>query len=146
MKLFIFVVILALLGWWGYNHGYIKPEWLGAGSASTPSSGAQGESLQAALNRGLPRMVSGEISLDRAAANRLAVSFEYRLVDLDEYAVAQRYGSTLPAEMQSQLFRDLCNNRAVREQVLAKGRDVQVQVRSQNGRTMYSTQLKPGGC
>jgi hypothetical protein len=146
VKLFIFVVVLALLGWWGYNHGYIKPERLGIGGSASTSSGAQGESLQATLNRGLPRMVTGEISLDRAAANSLAVSFEYRLVDLDEYAVAQRYGSTLPAEMQSQLFRDLCNNRALREQVLAKGRDVLIQVRAQEGRTMFTTQLRAGAC
>ena len=146
MKAFIIVVILALLGWWGYRHGYIKPEWLGAGSPTSTSSGAQGESLQETLNRGLPRMMSNEISLDRAAANSLAVSFDYRFVDLDQFAVSQRYGSTLPADLQSQLVRDLCGNRAVREQVLAKGRDVQVQVRAQDGRTMYTAQLKPGAC
>jgi hypothetical protein len=146
VKVFIFVVVLALLGWWGYRHGYLKPEWLGIGGSASTSSGTQGESLQATLNRGLPRMVSSEISLDRAAANNLAVSFDYRLVDLDQFAVSQRYGSTLPAEMQSQLVRDLCGNRTLREQVLAKGREVQVQVRAQDGRTMYTTQLKPGSC
>jgi hypothetical protein len=146
VKLFIFVVVLALLGWWGYHHGYLTPERLGLGGSASTSNGTQGESLQETLNRGLPRMVSGEISLDRAAASSLAVSFDYRLVDLDQFAVSQRYGSTMPAEMQNQLVRDLCGNRAVREQVLAKGRDVQVQVRAQDGRTMYTTQLKPGGC
>jgi hypothetical protein len=146
VKVFIFVVVVALLGWWGYRHGYLKPEWLGLGGGASTSSGTPGESLQETLNRGLPRMVSSEISLDHAAANTQAVSFDYRLVDLDQFAVAQRYGSTMPAEMQSQLVRDLCGNRAVREQVLAKGREVQVQVRAQDGRTMYTTQLKPGGC
>jgi hypothetical protein len=146
VKLFIFVVVLALLGWWGYHHGYIKPESLGLGGSASTSNGTRAESLQETLNRGLPRMVSSEISLDRAAASSLAVSFDYRLVDLDQFAVSQRYGSTMPAEMQSQLVRDLCGNRAVREQVLAKGRDVQVQVRAQDGRTMYTTQLRPGAC
>ena len=147
MKLFIVVVIVALLGWWGYQHHYIKPEWIGLGGGSAPGAkGDAAESLQDTLNRGLPRMVTGEISLDRAVANNLAASFEYRLVDLDQYAVSQRYGATMPAEMQSQLVASLCGMRAVREQVLAKGREVQVQVRAQDGRTMFGTQVKPGAC
>src|SRR6478752_5506182 len=98
MKMFIFVVVLAAAAWWGYRHGYIKPEWIGLGSPTAPASGA-GESLQATLNRGLPRMVANDVSLDRAVANNVVVTYDYRMVDLDQYAVAQRYGSTLPAEM-----------------------------------------------
>jgi len=147
MKAFIFVVVLALLGWWGYRHGYIKPDWFGGsgGTASTPGS-APAESLEKTLNRGLPRMVSNEISVDRATANDRLVTFNYRFIDLDQFAVAQRYGSSMPAEMQGALIRDLCANRDVREQVLARGREVQLQVRAQDGRTVFSAQLRPGGC
>lgn len=146
MKAFICVVIVVLLGWWGYRHNYLKPEWIGlGGSASAPKGGAA-ESLEDRLNRGLPRMVNNEISLDKAAANDLRVSFDYRFVDLDQYAVAQRYGSAPPPELLGGLVRDLCGNRAVREDVLARGREIQLQVRAQDGRTMFSTQLKPGGC
>jgi len=148
VKAFIFVVVLALLGWWGYRHGYLKPEWVGlGGSASTSSTkGGESESLEATLNRGLPRMVGNDISLDRAAANNLRVLFDYRLVDQDQFAVSQRYGSTIPAQMQADLIADLCRIRAVRQEVLARGRDIQVQVRAQDGRTMFTTQLRPGGC
>lgn len=147
MKAFIFVVVLALLGWWGYRHGYIKPDWFGGsgGAASAPGS-APAESLEQTLNRGLPRMVSSELSVDRAAANNVLVTFNYRFVDLDQYAVAQRYGSSMPAEMQGTLIRDLCGNRAVREEVLAKGREIVLQVHAQDGRTVFSGQLRPGGC
>jgi hypothetical protein len=91
-------------------------------------------------------MMSNEISVDRAVTNNLLVTFNYRFVDLDQYAVAQRYGSSMPAELQGTLIRDLCANRAVREQVLARGREVVLQVHAQDGRTMFSTQLRPGGC
>jgi hypothetical protein len=147
VKTFIFVVVLAAAAWWGYRHGYIKPEWIGVGSpASAPKAGSGGESLQATLNRGLPRMVANDVSLDRAVANNLAVTYDYRMVDLDQYAVAQRYGSTLPADMRGALIQDLCANRAVREQVLAGGREIQLQIHAQDGRTMFTTQLRPGGC
>jgi len=146
MKAFIFVVVLALLGWWGYRHGYIKPEWVGLGSSAPAPKSAAAESLQVTLNRGLPRMASSEISLDRAVANNLTVTFDYRLVDLDQFAVSQRYGSTLPPDMQSLLIRDLCSIRAVRDELLARGREVQVQVRAHDNRTMFTTQLRPGGC
>lgn len=146
MKALIFVVVLALLGWWGYRHGYIKPEWVRLGDSTPGAKSGAGESLQDTLGRGLPRMVGNEISLDRAVANNLVVSFDYRLVDLDQHAVSQRYGSSMPAEMQSALIRDLCANRDVREQVLARGREVLLQVRAQDGRTMFSAQLRPGGC
>lgn len=145
MKTFIIVVVLALLGWWAYRHNYIKPEWIGLGNAPSLPQG-KADSLHDALNRGLPRMASNEISLDRAVANNLNVIFDYRLVDLDQYAVNQKYGSTLPPDMQSLLIRDLCGMRAVREQVLAQGRTIEVQVRAQDSRPMYTTQLKPGGC
>jgi hypothetical protein len=147
MKAFIFIVVLAAAAWWGYRHGYIKPEWIGLGTpASTPTSGSGGESLQATLNRGLPRMVANDVSLDRAVANNVVVTYDYRMVDLDQYAVAQRYGSTLPADMRGALIQDLCANRAVREQVLARGREIQLQIHAQDGRTMFTTQLRPGGC
>lgn len=147
MKMFVFVVLLAAAAWWGYRHGYIKPEWIGLGApASAPKAGSGGESLQATLNRGLPRMVANDVSLDRAVANNLAVTYDYRMVDLDQYAVAQRYGSTLPADMRGALIQDLCANRAVREQVLAGGREIQLQIHAQDGRTMFTTQLRPGGC
>lgn len=144
MKTIVFILVLAAAVYWGYRHGYIKPGWFGGsgGTASTPSA----ESLEQTLNRGLPRMVSNEISVDRAVANNLLVAFNYRFVDLDQYAVAQRYGSSMPAEMQGMLIRDLCANRNVREQVLARGREVVLQVHAQDGRTMFSTQLRPGGC
>jgi len=146
VKAFIFVVVLALLGWWGYRHGYLKPEWVRlGGSTSAPKDGA-GESLNDSLNRGLPRMVGTEVSLDRAVANNVTVTFVYRLPDLDQHAVSQRYGSTMPAEMQSLLIRDLCGIRALREEVLARGREALLQVRAQDGRTMFSAQLRPGGC
>ena len=145
MKALIFIVVLGLLGWWGYRHNYIKPEWIGLGDkAASAKSGP--ETLQDALNRGLPRMAGSELSLDRAVANNIAVTFDYRFIDLDQNAVSQRYGSTMPAEMQTLLIRDLCGIRAVRDQVLAAGRPVQVQVRALDGRTMFNTQLKPGGC
>ena len=146
MKALVIVVVLGLLGWWGYRHGYLKPEWIGlGGSASTAKSTAR-ESLQDTLNRGLPRMASTEVSLDRAVANSLTVTFDYRFIELDQNAVAQRYGSTIPADLRTLLIRDLCGIRAVRDEVLAAGREVQVQVRAQDGRTMFGTQLKPGGC
>jgi len=145
LKIIVVILVLAAAGYWGYRHRYIKPEWFGAGTAATPGN-APAESLEQTLNRGLPRMVSNDLSADRAVANNLLVTFNYRFVDLDQYAVAQRYGSTLPAEMQGTLFRDLCGNRAVREQVLARGRDVVLQIRAQDGRTMFTTQLRPGGC
>jgi hypothetical protein len=135
-----------LLGWWGYRHNYIKPEWIGLGGSASSAKAGAGESLQDALNRGLPRMAGNELSLDRAVANNIGVTFDYRFIDLDQNAVSQRYGSSMPAEMQSLLIRDLCGIRAVRDQVLAAGRDVQVQVRALDGRTMFNTQLKPGGC
>jgi len=93
VKAFVVVVVLALLGWWGYRHGYIKPEWVGLGSSASTSTtkGGESESLEATLNRGLPRMVGNDISLDRAAANNLRVLFDYRLVDQDQFAVSQRY-------------------------------------------------------
>src|SRR4051812_43512358 len=148
MKTFIFIVVLAAAAYWGYRHGYIKPQWIGlgdtAGTAATASG--TGASLQDTLNRGLPRMVANEVSVDRAVANNLIVSYDYRLVDLDQYAVAQRYGSTLPADMRGALIQDLCANRAVREQLLARGREVQLQIHAQDGRTMFTTQLRPGGC
>jgi hypothetical protein len=147
LKTFVVILLLAAAGYWGYRHGYIKLDWFGGsgGTASAPGN-APAESLEQALNRGLPRMVSNDISADRAVASNLLVTFNYRFVDLDQYAVAQRYGSTLPAEMQGTLIRDLCGNRAVREQVLARGRDVVLQIRAQDGRTMFTTQLRPGGC
>jgi len=144
LKAIIAILILAAAGYWGYRHGYIKPGWLGLGGPG--GSASTSESLQDTLNRGLPRMVSSEVSLDRAAASNLAVSFEYRLIDLDQYAAAQKYGSTLPAEMRGALIQDLCASRAVREQVLARGRDIRLQVRAQDGRTMFTTELRPGGC
>jgi hypothetical protein len=91
-------------------------------------------------------MVGNEVSVDRAVANNLLVVFDYRFVDLDQYAVAQRYGSSMPAEMQGALIRDLCANRDVREQVLARGREVTLQVHAQDGRTVFSARLRPGGC
>ena len=144
MKAIVVIVILAAAVYWGYRHNYIKPGWFGLGGQGGTASTA--ESLQDALNRGLPRMVGRELSLDRAAANNLAVSYEYRFIDLDQYAVTQRYGSALPADMRGMLIQDLCASRALREQVLAKGRDVRLQVRAQDGRTMYTTELRPGGC
>jgi hypothetical protein len=145
LKAFVFILILAAAAYWGYRHGYLKPErWLG-GPAAT-SGGSSDESLQSVLNRGLPRMVTSEVSADRAVANNVTVAFDYRLVDLDQYAVSQRYGSAMPAEMQSALIRDLCANRDVREQVLARGREVLLQIHAQDGRTMFSAQLRPGGC
>ena len=146
MKALIFVVVLGLLGWWGYRHGYIKPEWVGLGNPPSASKGGAGESLQDTLNRGLPRMLSNELSVDRAGANNQLVTFDYRFIDLDQYAVAQRFGSTMPAELQGTLIRDLCANRAVREQVLASGREVVLRVHSRDGRTVFSGQLRPGGC
>jgi hypothetical protein len=145
MKTLIIVVVLALLGYWGYRHGYIKPEWLGVGVSAPPAGGA-GESLHDSLNRGLPRMVGTEVSLDRAVANNAQVAFDYRFIDLDQFGVTQRYGSTLPAEVQGLVVRDLCSNRAVREQVLAKGREIQVQIRARDGRTVFTMPLRPGGC
>jgi hypothetical protein len=144
MKTIVVVVILAAAAYWGYRHGYIKPAWLGLGGQGGTT--ATSESLQDTLNRGLPRMVSSEVSLDRAAASNQAVSYEYRFIELDQYAVTQRYGSTLPADMRDLLIRDLCANRALREQLLAKGRDVRLQIRAQDGRTMFTTELRPGGC
>jgi hypothetical protein len=146
MKAFIFVVVLALLGWWGYRHGYVKPEWVGLGSPPSAPKDGVGESLQETLNRGLPRMVGNEVSQDRATANNQLVSFDYRFIDLDQFGVTQRYGSTLPADVQGMLVRDLCVNRAVRDQVLARGREVQLQLRASDGRTVFTTQLRPGGC
>jgi len=146
MKTFIVVLVLAALGWWAYSHGYLKPEWSRGSAGTAPSASAPADSLQDALNRGLPRMVNNDISLDRVAASNVVVSFNYRLVDLDEYAANQRYGSTMPAEMQGALVRDVCGNRAAVEQLLARGRDVQIQVHSQDGRTMFNAQVRPGGC
>jgi hypothetical protein len=145
MKTFIFVVVLAAATYWGYRHGYLKPEWIGLGGPAGTATSA-GESLQDTLNRGLPRIVVNDVSLDRAVANTLVVTYDYRMVELDQYAVAQRYGSTLPADMRGALIQDLCANRAVREQVLARGRDIQLQIHAQDGRTMFTTQLRPGGC
>jgi hypothetical protein len=138
--------VLSLLGWWAYRHGYIKPEWVGLGSPPAASKDGAGESLQETLNRSLPRMVGNEVSQDRATANNQLVSFDYRFIDLDQFGVTQRYGSTLPADVQSMLIRDLCVNRAVRDQVLARGREVQIQIRASDGRTVFTTQLRPGGC
>ena len=146
MKAIVVILVLAGAAYWGYRHGYIKPEWFGGGGDKAASGGAPAESLQQALNRGLPRMLNNEVSVDRAVANNLRVAFEYRFIDLDQYAVAQRYGSAMPAELQGALIRDLCANRDVREQVLARGRDVTLQVHAQDGRTMFSAQLRPGGC
>jgi hypothetical protein len=146
VKALIFVVVLGLLGWWAYRHGYIKPEWLGLGSPPSVQKDGAGESLQDTLNRGLPRMLNNELSVDRARANNQLVTFEYRFIDLDQYAVAQRYGSSLPAELQGALVRDLCANRAVRGQVLASGREVVLRVHSQDGRTVFTSQLRPDGC
>jgi hypothetical protein len=147
LKTFIFIVVVAAALYWGYRHGYIKPDWFGGsgGTVATPG-GAPAESLEKTLNRGLPRMVGNEVSVDRAVANNQLVSFDYRFVDLDQYAVAQRYGSTMPAELQGVLIRDLCANRNVREQVLARGREIVLQVHAQDGRTVFSGQLRPGGC
>ena len=146
MKALIVVVLLGLLGWWAFRHGYIKPEWVGLGNPPPAAKGGAGESLQETLNRGLPRMLNNEVSVDRAAANNQLVTFDYRFIDLDQYAVAQRYGSTMPAELHGTLIRDLCGNRAVREQVLASGREVVLRVHSQDGRTVFAGQLRPGGC
>jgi hypothetical protein len=147
VKTIVVVLILGALAYWGYRHGYIKREWLGGpGGAASSSAGAPADSLEQALNRGLPRMLSNEVSVDRAVANNLRVGFDYRFIDLDQYAVAQRYGSAMPAELHSALVRDACANRVVREQVLAGGREVTLQVRSLDGRTMFTAQLRPGGC
>ena len=146
MKALIFVVVLGLLGWWAYSHRYIKPEWIGLGNPSSAAKGGAGESLQETLNRGLPRMLNNEVSVDRAAANNQLVTFDYRFIDLDQFAVSQRYGSNMPAELHGTLIRDLCANRAVRDQVLKSGREVVLRVHSQDGRTVYAGQLKPGGC
>ena len=124
----------------------IKPEWVGLGSPPSARKDGAGESLQETLNRGLPRMVGNEVSQDRATANNQLVSFDYRFIDLDQFGVTQRYGSTLPADVQAMLVRDLCVNRAVRDQVLARGREVQLQLRASDGRTVFTTQLRPGGC
>lgn len=146
-KTIAFILVLAAGAYYGYRHGYIKPDWFGGSGRTTATPGsAPAESLETTLNRGLPRMVSNEISVDRAIANNLLVAFNYRFVDLDQHAVAQRYGSSMPAEMQSALIRDLCANRDVREQVLARGREVVLQVHAQDGRTMFSAQLRPDGC
>jgi len=144
LKAIIVIVILAAAGYWGYRHGYIKPAWFGLGQQG--GSASPSASLEDTLNRGLPRMVSTEVSLERATASKLAVSYEYRFIELDQYAVAQRYGSTLPADLRVTLIQDLCANRALREQVLAAGRDVRLQVRAQDGRTMFTTELRAGGC
>ena len=146
MKALVIVVVLGLLGWWGYRHGYLKPEWIGLGGSAPTGKSTARESLQDTLSRGLPRMASPEVSLDRAVANNLTVTFDYRFIELDQNAVAQRYGSTIPADLRTLLIRDLCGIRAVRDEVLSAGREVQVQVRAQDGRTMFGTQLKPGGC
>jgi hypothetical protein len=147
LKTIVFILVVAAAAYWGYRHGYIKPDWFGGsgGTASTPASASAG-SLEQTLNRGLPRMVSNEVSVDRAVANSQLVTFDYRFVDLDQYAVQQRYGSSMPAEMRGALVRDLCANREVREQVLAQGRGVILQVHAQDGRTVFSAELRPGGC
>ena len=145
MKTLVFILVVAVAAYWGYRHGYIKPDWFGASGTSTPGSASTG-SLEQTLNRGLPRMVSNEVSVDRAVANSQLVTFDYRFVDLDQYAVQQRYGSSMPAEMRGTLIRDLCANREVREQVLAQGRGVILQVHAQDGRTVFSAELRPGGC
>jgi hypothetical protein len=146
VKAIVIIGVLAAAGYWGYRHGYIKPAWFGLGQQGGTAASSSAGSLQDTLNRGLPRMVGSELSLERATANNLAVSYEYRFIDLDQYAVTQRHGSTLPADMRGTLIQDLCANRALREQVLAAGRDVRLQVRAQDGRTMFTTELRPGGC
>jgi hypothetical protein len=146
MKTFIFVLVVAAAGWWGYRHGYIKPQWVGLGGSTSAQKGGAEDSLQDILNRGLPRMVGNDISVDRARVNNLGVSFDFRLVDMDQFQVSQKYGSTLPADMQKTLVADLCLVRAVREQVLAKGQQIQMQIRAQDGRTMFASELRPGGC
>jgi hypothetical protein len=91
-------------------------------------------------------MLNNEVSVDRAVANNQRVGFDYRFIELDQYAVAQRYGSAIPAELRGAMIRDACANRDVREQVLARGRDVTLQVHALDGRTMFSAQLRPGDC
>ena len=148
MKAVLFILALAVGVYYAYRVGYIKPEWFSGSPGPASSSGGAGppESLEKTLNRGLPRMVGSEVSVDRAVANNVQVVFNYRLVDLDQFAATQRYGSSMPAEMQGALFRDLCANRALREQVLARGREVLLQIHAQDGRTLFSAQLRPGGC
>jgi hypothetical protein len=147
MKTIVVVLILGALAYWGYRHGYIKPAWFGGlGGATSSPAGAPGESIEKALNRGLPRMLNNEVSVDRAVANNQRVGFDYRFIELDQYAVAQRYGSAIPAELRGAMIRDVCANRDVREQVLARGRDVTLQVHALDGRTMFSAQLRPGDC
>jgi len=148
MKTILLVVIVAVAGFYGYRAGYFKPEWFGAGGDSAaPAAGtAKADSLEKILGRGLPRMVANDISLDRVVANNVQVVYNYRFTELDQFAVAQRYGSSLPADIQSALVRDLCGSRELREQVLARGREVLLQIHAQDGRTVFSAQLRPGGC
>src|SRR5258706_12916023 len=138
MKKIIVVLVVAFAGYYAYRLGYLKPELFSSsgGTATTPSAsgGAKPDSLEKTLNRGLPRMVTPEISLDRAVANNVQVVFNYRYVDLDQFAVSQRYGSFLPASAQTTLVRDLCGNRGLREKILARGRDVPLQINAQNSR------------
>ncbi|HEX9398117.1 MAG TPA: hypothetical protein VF943_15390 [Burkholderiales bacterium] len=150
MKTIIVVLIVAFAGYYAYRAGYLKPDMFNSsgGTASTPSEGggAKAESLEKTLNRGLPRMVTNEISLDRAVANNVQVVFNYRFVELDQFAVTQRYGSSMPADVQNAVVRDLCGKQDVRDQVLARGREVLLQIHAQDGRTVFSAQLRPGGC
>jgi len=149
MKTIIVVIIVAFAGYYAYRVGYLKPDMFSSSvkpATTSSGSGAKAESLERTLNRGLPRMVTNEVSLERAVANNVQVLFNYRFVELDQFAVTQRYGSTVPAEMQSAMVRDLCAKQEVREQVLARGREVQLQVQAQDGRTVFSAQLRPGGC
>lgn len=148
MKTIVVVIIVAFAGYYIYRTGGIKPEWFEFGSGKpSPAAGAgKADSLEKTLNRGLPRMVTNEVSLDRAVANNVQVLFNYRFIELDQFAVAQRYGSSMPADLQSTMVRDLCAKQDVRDQVLARGREVLMQVRAQDGRTVFSSSLKPGGC
>lgn len=147
MKSIAFAVVVALAAYYAWRHGYLDPAKIGALTSSAPSSGGKSpaEDLEKSLNRGLPRMMNNEISVDRASANNVLIVFHYRFVDLDQFAAAQRYGSSA-AELQASLVRDLCGSKEVRDLVLARGREVQLQLRARDGHTVLSAQLRPGGC
>src|SRR5260221_6417544 len=141
MKTIIVVLIVAFAGYYAYRACYLKPDMFNSsgGKASTPSEGggAKAESLEKTLNRGLPRMVTNEISLDRAVANNVQVVFNYRFVELDQFAVTQRYGSSMPAGCRNAEGRTLCGKLGGREQVRHRRRYVLLQIHDPGARPGY---------
>ena len=146
MKTVIGMIVLVISVYYGAKQGFIKGEWLGSVFGLGPSADqvAVDETVKN-TNRGLPRMVNGEVSFDRVTANKEEVILHYRLVNHDQMGAMQKFGGVLQ-DMQGAIVQDLCASKDIRDHAFERGHNVQIMLRSNDAKMILKTYVRPSAC